>query len=174
MGYFITGNTINIQTDKPLIHKALNNQLYMDDDNTIYLCPKKQEYDGYTIPKWLAWLGGSNFEWDLRCAREHDLNCKYHQEIVVNLTLSKLKALNLLRTINNKVYCLNIPKEYLLVRNVSFNSANDKFKRMMLSATNIQPWRVKIMRLAVNLNIHWFISWDEKHIDLDKIYYEVV
>lgn len=51
MGYFITGNTINIQTDKPLIHKALNNQLYMDDDGTIYLCPKKQEYDGYTIPK---------------------------------------------------------------------------------------------------------------------------
>ena len=155
-------------------HRQHNKHPNRYDDGTIYLCPKKQEYDGYTIPKQHAWLRGSNFEWDLRCAREHDLNCKYHQEIVVNISLAKLKALNLLRTINNKIYCLNIPKEYLLVRNVSFNSANDKFKRMMLSANNIQPWRVKMMRLAVNLNIRWFISWDEKHINLDKIYYEVV
>ena len=44
----------------------------------------------------------------------------------------------------------------------------------MLSANNIRPWRVKMMRLAVNLNIRWFISWDEKHIDLDKIYYAIV
>ena len=76
--------------------------------------------------------------------------------------------------IQTDILLFKYPKEYLLVRDVSFNSANDKFKRMMLSANNIQPWRVKIMRLAVNLNIRWFISWDEKYINLDKIYYEIV
>lgn len=76
MGYFITGNTINIQTDKPLIHKALNNQLYMD-DGTIYLCPKNK-----------------------------------------NMTAIQSPALNLLRTINNKIYCLNIPKELELATTV--------------------------------------------------------
>lgn len=170
MGFFITGATLNKQDlteDGKYI--ALNNQLYMDNDGTIYLCPRGQIYDGYTIPRWLAPLAGGHFTWDLRCCREHDLNCATHQEIVVNLSLTQLKLKRFLYTYENEVYCHDIPKEFLTVRDISFNNTNSKFKRMMKS-TSLSPWRINMMRFAVNFNIGWLFSGKDK-INLEDIYY---
>ena len=170
MGCFLTGNTITKQiTTEDGMYIALNNQLYMDDDGTIYLCPRNQEFDGYTIPRVFSWLAGGHFQWDLRCCREHDLNCKYHEEIIVKLSLQQLKNKFFLYELDGQMMCVDIPKEFLAVRKVSFNDTNSKFKRMMKATSNIKPWRIALMRFGVNFNIGWMFTGKE-NINLDTIY----
>lgn len=158
------------QTEENGIWRTLDNQLFQDDDATIYLAPRNTLTDGYTIPNWLAWLGGSKMQWDTRCSTQHDLECKYAQVIVVNYQEWQLRRLGYLREHKNKVVCDNIPIKYLSLQKTTFKQTNDRFKRMMLCSYNIPRWRVNLMRFAVNFNFSWHSS--KRGIDLEKIYKE--
>lgn len=158
------------QTEENGIWKTLDNQLFEDEDGTIYLAPRKTLTDGYTIPNWLAWLGGSKMEWDTRCSTQHDLECKYAQVIKVNLSEWQLRRMKILRIHKDKTICENIPIEHLEVAKTTFKQTNDRFKRMMITSYNIPKWRVNLMRFAVNFNFGWHSS--KKNINLNKIYKE--
>lgn len=171
---FLTAKAEMEQTDKTGIWQTLHNQLYWDEDGEIYLVPRYYLTDGYTIPLWLAPLGGGKMQWDVRCAIQHDFECQYHQELVVKLSLAQLCAEKFLRnhiTAENKVLivCRDIPSEFLEVRDTNFKKVNDKFKRMMKATNSLRPWRINLMRFAVNFNIGW-LSSGKKSINLNKLY----
>lgn len=160
---------------------SLHNQLFKDKDGSIYLVPRYFLSDGYTIPNWLAWLGGNKMEWDTRPALGHDFECKYHQCIKVRLSEQELRQKGFLRHHTKLIgdeelvipVCDDIPVEYLKVEDVTFNQANSRFKRMMQATGNLKTWRINLMRFAVNFNIGWLKSGKEK-IDLAKLYKETI
>lgn len=178
---FLTAKTIMCQGCEEEMAYTLHNQLFQDSDGTIYLVPRYFETDGYTIPCWLAWLGGSKKRYDLRPAIGHDFDCKYHQTIVVNLTKEQLQKKGLLYHKEKKLggvtyvipVCDDIPIKYLTVKKITFNQANSKFKRMMKATNQIKAWRVVMMRCAVNFNIGWLFS-GKSEINLENIYKNVI
>lgn len=174
MGTFLTARAAVKQTAEDGIWQTLHNQLYMDDDGQLYLVPRYYETDGYTIPLWIAWLGGGKMEWDIRPSTAHDFECQYHQELIVTISKTLLKQKGFLRkhiTENKEEVwiCEDIPIEFLKVRNTTFKKVNAKFYRMMLAASDIKNWRAKMMFYAVHLNIGWLNS-GKKPFDLGKIY----
>lgn len=178
---FLTYLAALAQTAEPNYWCTKHNQLFKDKDGTIYLVPRYFITDGYTIPDWIAWLGGGRMKWDIRPAIGHDFDCKFHQCIKVHLTEKELIEKGYLRDhkkILGEEWCIipvceDIPIEYLSIEPVTFNQANAKFKRMMLATDHIKKWRVNLMRFAVNFNIGWLKSGREK-IDLSKIYKGVI
>lgn len=174
---FITDFAELGQTAEPNYWYTKHNQLFKDQDGVIYLVPRYFITDGYTIPDWIAWLGGGKMKWDTRPAIGHDFDCKFHQCIRVILTEEELRRRRFLRTHKKQfgddtyliTVCDDIPIDYLAIEPVTFNQANSKFKRMMKATGNIKNWRINLMRAAVNLNIGWLKSGKEK-IDLNKIY----
>ena len=61
--------------------RMIDNELFQDEDGSIYLTPRNYETDNYTIPDWIAWLGGNKSKWDIRPSHIHDFGCQYHQLI---------------------------------------------------------------------------------------------
>ncbi len=165
------------QSAEPNYWYTKHNQLFLDQDGSIYLVPRHFVTDGYTIPDWIAFLGGGKMKWDIRPAIGHDFDCRYHQCVKVHLTKDELIKKGYLRDfkkVKGEEYtiipvCEDIPIEYLSVEPVTFNQANSKFKRMMKATGNIKNWRINLMRCAVNLNIGWLFSGKEK-IDLTRLY----
>lgn len=178
---FLTYYSEMCQTPEPNIWVTMHNQLFKDEDKTIYLVPRYFKTDSYTIPDWLAWLGGGKMKWDNRPAIGHDFDCKFHQCIKVHLTDDELRKKGLLRRHKKRIgdncllipVCEDIPVEYLGIEPVTFNEANSKFKRMMTATENISKWRINLMRFAVNFNIGWLKS-GKRSIDLNKIYKECI
>lgn len=178
---FLTYRTIVAQGEEADLCYTLHNQLFLDKDGTIYLVPRYFETDGYTIPYWLAWLGGGKKKWDMRPAVGHDFDCKYHQSIIVNLTEEELRSKGYLLHKEKKIgesvliipICEDIPIKYLSVVKTTFNQANSKFKRMMKATGQLKAWRVNMMRLAVNFNVGWAFSGKTK-INLEKLYNSVI
>ena len=74
------------QTDECNDWILLDNEIYKDDDGSIYLTPRNYKTDNYTVPDWIAWLGGSKSKWDVRPSHIHDFGCQYHQLIKIVLT----------------------------------------------------------------------------------------
>ena len=172
-GKFLTSESIIQQTELPGIWTPLYNQLWMHEDGTIDLCPRFENFDGYTIPACLHSLAGSNFEWDTRACRQHDLNCKYHQNIRVLLTEEELREKGFLHTdVLEEVeitVCENIPLEFLEITPISFKETNDKFLNMMKALDMIPEWRAKTMRFAVNFNIGWVLN-PKRTLDTENLY----
>lgn len=173
MGNFITGKAEVKQSDINGKWYTSHNQLYQDDDGVLYLVPRNYQTDGYTIPRWLAWLGGGRMQWDIRPAIGHDFECEYHAEIVVNATVEELRSLGFVKEITKDgqeiTVCKNLPLRYLAVRETTFKRVNDKFKRMMEAVGCIAQWRVNLMRFGVNFNIGWLKS-GKKKINLSRLY----
>lgn len=172
MGTFITGESVFKDTGIPGIKCAVINQLYYDDNGELCLAPRNQMTDGYTIPRWLAWIAGGKLEQDLRAPRQHDLECTSHQVLLVNQSLQVLKSRKLLFKYENEVYCYDLPVEFLTVRNTGFIETNKRFKRM-LEALNLPKWKIWIYYIGVHFNIGWFIDIlfnKVKPIDTEKIY----
>lgn len=176
MGKFLTGVARIQQTDKKRVWKVLDNELYMDDDGTIYLVPRNFYTDNYTIPTWIAWLGGSPVDNDVRGSHLHDLCCDCHSAIKVNLTTDELLKLDLLRckSKTGMWICENIPEQYLEIIPKTKKEANDLLYRCMKAAGSAKRDRY-VTRAGVCFNIGWFIDkWQGKvfDIELDKIYTE--
>ena len=166
-GAFLTGKSRFEQTDIEGIWKTLDNQLYLDEDNTLFLVPRYFLTDGYTIPNWIAWLGGSKMQWDTRCSTQHDFECKFHKVIIVNLSIAQLKKMKFLKEKDGMTICENIPKRFLKIQDTTFNQTNSRFKRM-LKASGISPLRLNILRAGVNFNIGWL--WSKQELNVDDIY----
>lgn len=175
---FITGTTEagqDIQTGK---WHTCHNQLFMDSDGSIYLVPRNEITDGYTYP-----LGGKMASWDIRPAIGHDLECRYHQKILVKLSYLDLMKRGYVKnkTVKNKgiLVCTDIPPEFLEVLPTTFWETNARFKRMM-EALRIPSFWVYTMYLGVHLNVGW-LSWLTKkwvrnkprYFDMNEIYKEI-
>lgn len=161
---WITNKAIIEQDDINYIYTTLTNELYQDYDGTIYISPRKLITDNYTMP-----LGINKCKYDIRPSHIHDIGCRYHQLIKVNLSLKQIQDKYLYRD-NNEVYCKDIPKEYLEVVNVTGNFINNLFYRMMVSC-GIKKNICRLYRVGVAFNLSWF-STGKIHIDLNKIYKE--
>ena len=168
LGHFITGETLTEQFPSGK-WRTVHNQLFMDEDGSIYLVPRNEVTDGYSYP-----LGGRMASWDIRPAVGHDLECEYHQEILVNLSFADLINHGYIK--NKSVHgtdiliCENIPAEFLEIRNTTFLGTNAKFKRMM-KAVGISGFWVNAMFAGVHLNISW-AAWflNKKRFDINNIY----
>lgn len=162
MGYWITDKTGVIQDDFNNRIITEHNQLY-NDNGTIYLVPRNTVSDNYTIP-----LGFNKTKYDVRPSHLHDIPCKYHKAIVVDLPLDIIYRDYIVIT-NNKVICKDIPKEYLKLVDMSFNEANDLLYKAMDSICNIPKFICKLYRFGVNFNLFWILEGKNK-INLNNIY----
>lgn len=175
-GRFITGKAVCVQSDSDGKWFTLHNQLYFDNNNELIFVPRYFVTDGYTIPEWIAWLGGGKMKWDIRPAIGHDFECKYHAYIKVNSNITELREKGLIKTIIKErkliTICENIPVEYLEIVKTTFNQTNSRFKRMMKSVNCIKSWRLNMMRLGVNFNFGWMFP--NPIFNLDKIYKEKI
>lgn len=170
MGKFLTAHSRFEQLDVPEKWKLIDNQLYKDDDGQIYLCPRNYITDGYTIPSWLAVIGGSKMKYDTRASSQHDFECSYHKVILVNMSENRLRSMGLLHTSNGMFVCENIPLKFLTIKDTTFRETNARFVRMLQSVNNIPEWRRILIGNAVNLNVGWLFS---KHFLFKTKIYEV-
>lgn len=174
MGFFITGYAETKQSEEKGKWYLENNLLYADYDGTIYLTPRNYKTDGYTIPSWIAWLGGDRFDLDIRPSSIHDFECQFQKELVVNLSIFQLREKGFLISNpenNSELLCLDIPLEFLELRETTFKKVNAKFKRMLECIKNIKQWRINAMFYAVHLNYGW-IKNGAVEIDLNNLYKE--
>lgn len=173
MAEFITGKAVLAQSDENGEWFTLHNQLFQDSDGGLYFVPRYFMTDGYTIPKTLAFIGGSKMEWDIRPAILHDFECKYHKVLrIKGISLNNLRTQGYLREIVKEgiriTVCENLPVEYLVLEDTTFNKANCRFKRGLDALGSIKSWRVNMMRFAVNFNVGWI--WSKKEFDFSRIY----
>ncbi|MBQ2396030.1 MAG: DUF1353 domain-containing protein [Bacteroidales bacterium] len=165
---WLTDDSRLSKTKKPNKWLLSDNELFKDSDGRIYIVPRNYETDNYTIPDWLAWLGGNKSKWDVRPAHIHDFGCQFHQLIRVRLTEEQLKRLRLLKVHNNKVICENIPVKYLELVPVTKWEIDCLFKRAMKATKCIPPRAYNLYRGGVFFNVGWLFSG--KPFDLNKIY----
>ena len=165
MGKFLTSPAKIEQTNKKGIYKVLGNELYKDDDGTIYLAWRLFRTDNFT------WINSN--DWDTRCSHLHDVGCKYHQMVRVKLSEQQLRKLRLLHVVNNQVICEDIPTKYLEVKKISGHQVNNLFYRMLKAADCPKtPKYVQIFyRAGVAFNVGWFWSGKQK-IQLENLYNE--
>lgn len=146
----------------------VDNELFQDEDGSIYLTPRNYETDNYTIPDWIAWLGGNKSKWDIRPSHIHDFGCQYHQLIRVKLNETGLRRLRYLRVHKDKLVCEDIPVKFLELAPVTKWEIDCLFKRTM-KATKTIPARVyNLYRGGVFFNFGW--PGNHPPFDLSKIY----
>lgn len=166
---WLTDKSPILQSDIPNKVETLHNQIYYYKGNA-YLIPRGLISDNYTIP-----LGINKSKWDVRPSHLHDIACKYHQVILINLSINTIVD-NYLEdiTIDDKdiTICKDIPIEYLSVVNINFNDTNNLLKEAMISS-DIPLKYCKLYRFAVNFNLNWIFTGRDK-IDLDKLYKDII
>lgn len=158
---WLTDKAPVIQSNIPNKIETLYNQIYYD-NGIAYLVPRGLVSDGYTIP-----LGIDKCKRDIRPSNLHDIACKYHQVIIVDIPLYRITE-KYLRYIDGRLICDDIPIEYLKVLGITFNKANNLLKRAM-EDLSIPKWVANLYRFGVNFNINWLFTGKEK-IDLSSIY----
>ena len=171
MGRFITANSRIEQTNMPGYWKTIDNELYLDDSGELILTPRYLWSDGYTFPAWTAPILGDKQKWDVRAAHGHDLFCRFHECVKVNLSLSQLKHMELLTLHKGKVVCEDIPIEYLSIEKVSKTWTDECFKRMM-KAAGVPKVQRNIIRFGVFFNLNWWLKTGKKSILEYNIYEE--
>jgi len=161
---WLTSQGPTIQSSIPNKVLTMTNQiLYVN--GTAYLIPRRLLTDNYTIP-----FGINKSKWDIRASHLHDIGCCYHQAIVIDLSLHTIldKYINRLNIDNKDIYVADdIPKEYLSIKELSFNECNDLLKYGMI-ASDIPNNIINLYRLAVNFNLHYLFTGDIE-IDLDNV-----
>ena len=148
--------------------RMIDNELFQDEDGSIYLTPRNYETDNYTIPAWVAWLGGNKSKWDVRPSHFHDFGCQFHALIKVCMNEQTLRTKRLLRVKDDKIVCENIPIKFLKVEKKNKWFIDCMFKRMMKVANNIPSWRINLMRTAVFFNVGWSANY-YNDIDLNQL-----
>ena len=163
---WLTDKSPILQSNIPNKVETLYNQIYYVDGNA-YLIPRGLISDNYTIP-----FGINKSKWDVRPSHLHDIACKYHQLIMVNLSINTIVD-NYLDDIdieedNTITICKDIPIEYLSVVNINFNDTNDLLKKAM-EDVDIPKKYCRLYRFAVNFNLNWLFTGKD-NIDLNKLY----
>lgn len=172
-----------LTAESRLVHSSVNkkkyilydNLVYWDNDGTLYLVPRNYVSDGYTIPNWIAWLGGGKMEYDLRPAHVHDFICQYHAAIKIKVGIATLRHNNILRQHYDKregrwlAICDDVPVEWLEYVPFTKWECDCLFKRLMKATGNLSAYRVNLMRIGVFFNIGWLRSGKKKY-DLARCY----
>lgn len=159
MGKFLTSKAIIQQLKERGMYRVLANELYKDDDGSIYLVWRNFETDNFT------WVNSS--DWDIRCSHLHDVGCKYHKIVKVNLTEHELMEQGYLKNLGDDVICLDIPQYLLESVDVSKKQINDMFYRMLGACQT--PKLIQILyRCGVALNFSWYFT--KKDLDMEDIY----
>lgn len=160
MGKFLTYK-VRCQDYYKDLKLVLDNVLYQDDDNTIYIVPRYFVTDLYSIPNICAFLVGDSAGRDTRPSIVHDFGCAYHKLIKVNLTKPQLERLGYLRQHYSDIQqceitiCEDIPTCYLEFVEVTKGSINDMFGRMM-ECLNID--KRGLIRLGVAFNFNFYLK----------------
>jgi len=171
MGRFITAHSRIEQTDKPGYWRTLDNELYMTDNCELLLAPRFLWSDGYTFPGLVMAILGDHHYFDARCAHQHDLFCRFHQRVRVELSLAQLKMNGYLHTFEGKVVCEDIPLEYLNIEKVSKIWTDNTFYDMMISC-GISKIKAMLIRFGVFFNLNWYLKTGKKSILEYNIYKE--
>ncbi len=166
---WLTDKSKITQADEPGDWYLAENELFMDEDGTIYLVPRNYKTDNYTIPDWIAWLAGHKGKWDVRPSHLHDFGCQYHQLIKVNLNEGGLRHWRLLHAHNNKIVCENIPSRFLSLVPVTKWQIDCMFKRAMKATKCMSKRTYNLFRCGVFFNIGWVLG-EHPSYDLNKIY----
>ena len=147
------------------MYRVCENELYKDDDGSIYLVWRGFQTDNFT------WINSS--DWDTRCSHGHDVGCKYHQVVKVKLNEHQLRRTRYLYVKHNKILCRDLPYQFLEVKDVSGNWINNLFYRMLRDADCPKtPKHIQVLyRCGVALNVGWFTT-GKTSIDLKQIYNE--
>ena len=162
MDTWITSKAPTIQSDIPNKHLTLTNQLCLL-DNVVYLVPRNTLTDNYTIP-----LGINKDKYDTRPSHLHDIGCKYHKVIIVDLPLDTIIK-DYIYNKNNKIICRDIPIKYLKVIKVKFNECNNLLYNSMVATDTIPNIKCILYRLGVEFNINWLFTGRD-NIDLNNLY----
>ena len=133
----------------------VDNELFEDEDGSIYLVPRNYKTDNFTIPDWVAWLGGNKSKWDVRPSHLHDFACQYHQVIRVRLNEMGLRRLRLLRVHKDKLVCENIPVKFLELIPITKWETDCLFKRCMKATGTIPAKVYNLYRAGVFFNFGW-------------------
>ena len=174
MGQYLTNKVRLEQTNKKRVFRTLDNELYKDDDGTIYIVPRFFCTDNYTIPLWISWLGGSPVDYRVEPSHLHDLCCYSFSVVFITLTEEELKEKGYYRFSDSRQMwvCENVPKEFLSIKRVTKKEANDLLYRAMRAA-NIPLFKRCIVRGGVFFNIGWMITklkGTVLKLDLDRFY----
>lgn len=159
---------------KPRLWQLIDNELFLLDSGRVVIAPRMLKTDNNTNPF------GDNDISDVRASHIHDLGCRYHSLIYVNLSLDELIEKGLLRLKSKSGQnsycdiwvCEDIPINYLSVERVTFSEINSIFKQILL-ACNTGKCLTYVMRFAVNFNIGWLFS-GKKPLDLNKLYIDFI
>ena len=146
-----------VQTNIPNKVATKTNQLFYN-KGKIYLVPRNTVTDNYTTP-----FGINKTKWDARPSHLHDICCKYHQVIIVNLPIEVIYSDYLYTEYDNTVKqdvirCKDIPIEYLELLDVDFNTCNNLLYEAMIALGTIPKSICKLYRLGVNFNINWLFT----------------
>ena len=169
-GRFITAKSRIEQTEDGY-WRTIDNELYCDEDGKIYITPRYLWTDGYTFPGLvMAILGDKNF-YDARPAHGHDICCRFHEVIEVELTVAQLKEKGYLRVTktSGKVICENIPMEYLSIKKVS-KTWTDNFLFRMMKACEVPVVQRVLIRFGVFFNLNWWLKTGRKSLFEYEIY----
>lgn len=156
------------QSNEPNDWYLSDNELFKDEDGSIYLVPRNYKTDNYTVPDWVAWLAGSKSKWDVRPSHIHDFGCQFHQLIRITLTEQQLRQMRFLRTHHDKIICEDIPIKFLEIIPVTKWEIDCLFKRAMKATKAISPYTYSVYRGGVFFNIGWL--GNHPPFDLSKIY----
>jgi hypothetical protein len=158
---WLTDKSPILQSDKPNKIETLYNQIYYH-EGVAYYIPRGLVTDGYTIP-----LNIDKTKRDVRPSTLHDIACRFHQLIIVDLPLRYMENTYLYK-VDNRAIAKDIPIEQLKVIDVSFSTANKLLKQSMRDLgipTNI----CNLYYFAVNLNLNWLFT-GKKKINLSSLY----
>lgn len=163
MGKFLTSASRIIQLPQKGQYKLVDNELYKDDDNKIYIAWRGFQTDNFT------WIKSS--DWDIRCSHQHDVGCLYHSIVEVILTEEELIQKGYLRRFGDIMVCEDIPKEYLKIKNITGHEVNNLFYRTLKSADcpKTPKYIQYLYRAGVSFNLNWFRTGKVK-IYLENLY----
>jgi len=154
----------NIQQVKSGLWRTLENVLCMLDDGRIVFVPRNFLTDLITFIS-------CDFA-DVRAAIIHDVGCKYHQLIYVNLSLEQLRKCGYLYNVGNEWKCKDIPLQFLQIENVGFLEINKIFKQALIACYE-NKLKADVMYGAVHLNVSWLgYTFKRPKIDINKFYGE--
>lgn len=173
MGLFITGKSRIEQTDEDGYWKLVDNELYMDNDGKILLCPRRFWTDGYTFPGFVMAILGDKNRFDVRGAHMHDIACRFHQVIQVKLSIQDLRKKGYLKyhEKHKLIYCDDIPIKYLEILSIKKSEADDMLERMMRTS-NMKDLVCKIIRFGVRFNLNWYLRCGKRSLATYDIYNE--
>ena len=151
MSSWLTDKGGCIQDDTPNRVVTETNQLFCS-NGVVYLIPRNTVTDNYTIP-----FGINKTRWDTRPSHLHDIGCRYHKVLVVDLPLDVIYS-DYLYIEDNKVRCKDIPIDNIIVKGISFKECNDLLYKAMMALGNIPKPICKLYRLGVNFNLNWLFT----------------